>query len=172
MFRPHDTLKELYLNSQSQSSQIFYKICDDLFDQNLIEEKLNATPVDYSEYHQYKISKGLLSLNLQPCHVDKFLPFSLNLDRLHALADNKGCYIGQEVVRRLWVAGNFPKRTHIVEYKQPVTDFKQASYLVQEYGELIDFSVNKGLIILKKNYVGYQTDGFVIKAPDYLVDST
>lgn len=59
-------------------------------------------------FHETSLREGLPSV--QPATANLFVPQTLNLDLLGAVAYDKGCYVGQEVVARARRAG-VPRRT-------------------------------------------------------------
>jgi folate-binding protein YgfZ len=52
--------------------------------------------------------------------LDTFLPPALDLDVLHAVAIDKGCYPGQEIVARLHYRGGHKQHLHRVALSRPV----------------------------------------------------
>ncbi|WP_114240023.1 folate-binding protein YgfZ [Dyella sp. C9] len=54
--------------------------------------------------------------------LDQLLPASLSLEHLGAVAFDKGCYPGQEVVARLHYRGGLKRHMHCVVLSQPLTE--------------------------------------------------
>ena len=59
---------------------------------------------------------------LPPTTIGKFLPPSLSLHRLEAVALDKGCYPGQEIVARLHYRGGNKRHLYSVELSQATPD--------------------------------------------------
>ena len=57
---------------------------------------------------------------LAPAALDALLPAALSLQRLHAVAVDKGCYPGQEIVARLHFRGGHKRHLHRVTLSQPL----------------------------------------------------
>ena len=57
---------------------------------------------------------------LPPSTLDTLLPPALSLQRLHAVAIDKGCYPGQEIVARLHWRGDHKRRLCAVTFDQPL----------------------------------------------------
>ncbi len=64
---------------------------------------------------------------------DTFLPTALSLQRLQAVAIDKGCYPGQEIVARLHYRGGHKQHLHGVELSQPE---KSGALLRDSHGEV------------------------------------
>lgn len=70
--------------------------------------------------------------------LNELLPASLSLQRLGAVAVDKGCYPGQEIVARLHFRGGHKRHLHSVELSQPM-NFDDALRVEQrDVGRLID----------------------------------
>jgi len=74
-------------------------------------EALGARLVDVADYDAHRIACGVPSGGVDFAYADAF-PHEANMDRLHGVDFNKGCYIGQEVVSRMHHRGT--ARTRIV----------------------------------------------------------
>uniref|UniRef100_E6VEC9 Folate-binding protein YgfZ n=1 Tax=Rhodopseudomonas palustris (strain DX-1) TaxID=652103 RepID=E6VEC9_RHOPX len=74
-------------------------------------EALGATMATASAYEAHRIGCGVPAGGLDFGYADAF-PHEANMDRLHGVDFNKGCYIGQEVVSRMHHRGT--ARTRIV----------------------------------------------------------
>lgn len=72
-----------------------------------------AHAAEVSVYHTARIAQGVPdgSLTMQP---QKDFPADMNLDHLHALGWDKGCFIGQEVVARMYHRGLAKKRLALI----------------------------------------------------------
>ena len=71
------------------------------------------------------------------CTQEKFLPQMLNLDALHALSYQKGCYPGQEVVARLHYRGEVKRRVMLVQTAATVADSEQIKTAADENAGMI-----------------------------------
>lgn len=71
---------------------------------------LGAELVDAADYEAHRIACGVPSGGLDFAYGDAF-PHETNMDRLHGVNFDKGCYIGQEVVSRMQHRGTARTRT-------------------------------------------------------------
>jgi tRNA-modifying protein YgfZ len=71
---------------------------------------MGAELVDAAEYEAHRIACGVPSGGLDFAYGDAF-PHETNMDRLHGVNFDKGCYIGQEVVSRMQHRGTARTRT-------------------------------------------------------------
>ena len=82
--------------------------------------RLSATDVASDRWRLKQIRAGWPWL--PPATMGKFLPPSLSLYRLEAVALDKGCYPGQEIVARLHYRGGNKRHLFSVELSQEVLD--------------------------------------------------
>ena len=71
---------------------------------------IGADLVDDTEYEAYRIASGVPRGGLDFMYGDAF-PHETNMDRLHGVDFDKGCYVGQEVVSRMQHRGTARTRT-------------------------------------------------------------
>jgi folate-binding protein YgfZ len=71
---------------------------------------IGAEPVDSSAYDAHRIAAGVPRGGLDFMYGDAF-PHETNMDRLHGVDFDKGCYVGQEVVSRMQHRGTARTRT-------------------------------------------------------------
>jgi hypothetical protein len=71
---------------------------------------IGAQMVDGSAYEAYRIAIGIPRGGLDFIYGDAF-PHETNMDRLHGVDFDKGCYVGQEVVSRMQHRGTARTRT-------------------------------------------------------------
>jgi folate-binding protein YgfZ len=76
-----------------------------------IAERIGADLVDAGAYEAHRIACGVPRGGLDFIYGDAF-PHETNMDRLHGVDFDKGCYVGQEVVSRMQHRGT--ARTRIV----------------------------------------------------------
>lgn len=69
---------------------------------------------------------------------DALLPAALSLQRLHAVAVNKGCYPGQEIVARLHFRGGHKRHLHRVTLSQPIPSGETLHIDSREVGCVLD----------------------------------
>ena len=62
-------------------------------------------------WHLAEIGAGVARITAQTS--DAFLPQMLNLDHLHAVSFEKGCYVGQEIVARAQHLGRVKRRAYV-----------------------------------------------------------
>jgi tRNA-modifying protein YgfZ len=75
---------------------------------------IGAQMVDNSAYEAHRIASGVPRGGLDFMYGDAF-PHETNMDRLHGVDFEKGCYVGQEVVSRMQHRGTARTRTVRVE---------------------------------------------------------
>jgi folate-binding protein YgfZ len=71
---------------------------------------IGAEPVDGAAYDAHRIAAGVPRGGLDFIYGDAF-PHETNMDRLHGVDFDKGCYVGQEVVSRMQHRGTARTRT-------------------------------------------------------------
>jgi len=71
---------------------------------------IGAEMVDSAEYEAHRIASGIPRGGLDFIYGDAF-PHETNMDRLHGVDFDKGCYVGQEVVSRMQHRGTARTRT-------------------------------------------------------------
>src|ERR1700687_5422295 len=75
-----------------------------------VADLIGAELVDSSAYEAHRISSGVPRGGLDFMYGDAF-PHETNMDRLHGVDFDKGCYVGQEVVSRMQHRGTARTRT-------------------------------------------------------------
>ena len=70
--------------------------------------------------------------------IDQWLPAALSLQRLQAVAIDKGCYPGQEIVARLHYRGGHKRHLHSVALSQPASAGELLILEGHEVGRLLD----------------------------------
>jgi tRNA-modifying protein YgfZ len=75
-----------------------------------IARQIGADLVDSTEYEAHRIASGVPRGGLDFMYGDAF-PHETNMDRLHGVDFDKGCYVGQEVVSRMQHRGTARTRT-------------------------------------------------------------
>ena len=75
---------------------------------------------------------------IPPAARDALLPAALSLQRLHAVAVDKGCYPGQEIVARLHFRGGHKRHLHLVTLSQPVPPGEMLHIDSREVGCVLD----------------------------------
>jgi hypothetical protein len=76
-----------------------------------VADVIGADPVESSDYEAHRIAAGVPRGGLDFMYGDAF-PHETNMDRLHGVDFDKGCYVGQEVISRMEHRGT--ARTRIV----------------------------------------------------------
>ena len=82
---------------------------------------IGAEAVDSSAYEAHRIALGIPRGGFDFMFGDAF-PHETNMDRLHGVDFDKGCYIGQEVVSRMQHRGTARTRTVRVEFDGPAPE--------------------------------------------------
>jgi folate-binding protein YgfZ len=75
-----------------------------------VADLIGAELVDSSAYEAHRIASGIPRGGLDFMYGDAF-PHETNMDRLHGVDFDKGCYVGQEVVSRMQHRGTARTRT-------------------------------------------------------------
>src|SRR5258705_4467238 len=75
-----------------------------------VADLIGADLVDSSAYEAHRIASGVPRGGLDFMYGDAF-PHETNMDRLHGVDFEKGCYVGQEVVSRMQHRGTARTRT-------------------------------------------------------------
>ena len=75
-----------------------------------VADLIGADLVDSSAYEAHRIASGIPRGGLDFMYGDAF-PHETNMDRLHGVDFDKGCYVGQEVVSRMQHRGTARTRT-------------------------------------------------------------
>jgi folate-binding protein YgfZ len=75
-----------------------------------VADLIGADLVDASAYEAHRIASGVPRGGLDFMYGDAF-PHETNMDRLHGVDFDKGCYVGQEVVSRMQHRGSARTRT-------------------------------------------------------------
>ena len=75
-----------------------------------VADLIGADLVDSSAYDAHRIAAGVPRGGLDFIYGDAF-PHETNMDRLHGVDFDKGCYVGQEVVSRMQYRGTARTRT-------------------------------------------------------------
>ena len=75
-----------------------------------VSDLIGADLVDASSYEAHRIAAGVPRGGLDFTYGDAF-PHETNMDRLHGIDFDKGCYVGQEVVSRMQHRGTARTRT-------------------------------------------------------------
>lgn len=92
---------------------------DDLVDQTAAA--LGAQVTDSDAYEAHRIASGAPRGGVDFIYGDAF-PHETNMDRLHGVDFDKGCYVGQEVVSRMQHRGTARTRTVRVRLDGPVPE--------------------------------------------------
>jgi folate-binding protein YgfZ len=80
-----------------------------------VATELGATLVDAAEYEAHRIALGVPRGGLDYVYGDAF-PHETDMDQLHGVDFDKGCYVGQEVVSRIEHRGSARTRVVPVAY--------------------------------------------------------
>ena len=75
-----------------------------------VADLIGAELVDSAAYEAHRIAAGVPRGGLDFMYGDAF-PHETNMDRLHGVDFDKGCYVGQEVVSRMQHRGTARTRT-------------------------------------------------------------
>ncbi|MFC5526105.1 YgfZ/GcvT domain-containing protein [Rhodanobacter ginsengisoli] len=103
----------------------------------------------------------------------ELLPAALSLQRLQAVAVDKGCYPGQEIVARLHFRGGHKRHLHSGTLSQAASAGDTLRMNDREVGRVIDVVESddavEALIVLNDDVVTLATDGYLSGFDDHLV---
>jgi len=95
--------------------------------------------------------------------LDELLPPALSLHRLQAVAIDKGCYPGQEIVARMHYRGGHKLHLHSIRLSQAATAGEPLHADVREVGRLLDVIATdagiEALAVLSDDVVARAVDG-------------
>src|SRR4029453_5943484 len=83
-----------------------------------VADLIGADLVDSEAYEVHRIATGVPRGGLDFMYSDAF-PHETNMDRLHGVDFDKGCYVGQEVVSRMEHRGTAPTHTILGKFDGP-----------------------------------------------------
>ena len=83
-----------------------------------------------------------------PIQSEQFTPHMLNLDQLHAISFDKGCYTGQEIVARTHYKGATKRRTLRFEASAPVTEGDKVQLDGRDIGDVLNVAGNRLLAVV------------------------
>jgi folate-binding protein YgfZ len=122
---------------------------------------IGADPVDSADYESHRIASGVPRGGLDFIYGDAF-PHETNMDRLHGVDFDKGCYVGQEVVSRMQHRGTARTRTVRVMLDgprpEPGTTILAGDRPVGTMGSAAD---NHGLALIRTDRVADALDAGV-----------
>jgi tRNA-modifying protein YgfZ len=115
---------------------------------------IGAELVDSSAYDAHRIASGVPRGGLDFMYGDAF-PHETNMDRLHGVDFDKGCYVGQEVVSRMQHRGTARTRTVRVILEGPSPE-PGATILAgdKSVGTIGSTAAGKGLALIRIDRVG------------------
>ncbi len=124
-----DQIKKYSVFSKISFSNIFDTACTDALDKlnNNIVSKLVLQQTGY--YIENKIPV------IYKQHSGEFLPGNLNLIDLGAVSFKKGCFLGQEIIARVFYKGKNKKELAIIKDNSAMINIKDCTSLIQ-HGDL------------------------------------
>jgi tRNA-modifying protein YgfZ len=108
-----------FADPRSQALGLRIPVAGELVQQ--VADLIGADIVDSSAYEAHRIACGVPRGGLDFIYGDAF-PHETNMDRLHGIDFDKGCYIGQEVVSRMQHRGTARTRTVRVALDGPAPE--------------------------------------------------
>ncbi|MES1905045.1 MAG: ccr4 associated factor, partial [Paramarteilia canceri] len=130
-------------------------------------KKIIKSEISIEDYSTYRISNGIIDLFHDEELFASQMPLALNLDKIKAVSLEKGCYLGQEALRRATYADNIPKRTLVAEFKKELNESKRKN-LLSRIGKIIEIRGNLALVLTSTKNIGFNDNYLVIKAPSIL----
>jgi tRNA-modifying protein YgfZ len=119
---------------------------------------IGAEPVDSSAYEAHRIALGVPRGGLDFIYGDAF-PHETNMDRLHGVDFDKGCYVGQEVVSRMQHRGTARTRTVRVMLDGPAPEAGAAIFAQDKPVGTMGSSVGgNGLALIRTDRVADALD--------------
>jgi folate-binding protein YgfZ len=101
-----------------------------------VEFKLLAAKSRRTEEQLAQLRAGIVEIAL--AQSEKFTPHMLNLDLLHIVSLDKGCYPGQEIVARTHYRGASKRRCMRFESSEPVAAGDKVSDGERDIGEVVN----------------------------------
>jgi folate-binding protein YgfZ len=105
--------------------------------------------------------------------LNELLPAALSLQRLHAVAIDKGCYPGQEIVARLHFRGGHKRHLHSVELSQSMNEGDVLRVEQRDVGRILDIVSSdtgiEALAILSDEFAAQQHDNQLTSFDNHLV---
>jgi len=83
-----------------------------------------------------------------PSQCEQFTPHMLNLDQLHAISYEKGCYTGQEIVARTHYKGATKRRALRFEATGPVAEGTKVQLDGRDVGDVLNVAGNQLLAVV------------------------
>jgi folate-binding protein YgfZ len=127
-----------------------------------VADLIGADVVEASGYEAHRIARGVPRGGMDFTYGDAF-PHETNMDRLHGVDFDKGCYVGQEVVSRMQHRGTARTRTVKIILEGPAPEVG-ATILAGEkvVGTMGSSAGGKGLALVRTDRVG---DALGVGAP-------
>jgi folate-binding protein YgfZ len=127
-----------------------------------VADLIGADVVEASGYEAHRIARGVPRGGMDFTYGDAF-PHETNMDRLHGVDFDKGCYVGQEVVSRMQHRGTARTRTVKIILEGPAPEVG-ATILAGEkvVGSMGSSAGGKGLALVRTDRVG---DALGVGAP-------
>ncbi|MGN7618922.1 MAG: CAF17-like 4Fe-4S cluster assembly/insertion protein YgfZ [Ehrlichia sp.] len=126
---------------------------------NESDKILNGIHSDLGEYEDYEVLR--ISNGVPDCSKDMVkgvsFPLHFRMDELNAVDFNKGCYIGQEVVARMYRAG-IKKSVYTIISEHGFFPDVKITHAGQEVGILLSSIRNLGLCLLDVSLVSNLCD--------------
>ncbi|ATO57572.1 folate-binding protein YgfZ [Bartonella sp. 1-1C] len=103
-------------------------------------------------WDQMRIHYGIAESG-QDYEIGKVLPYDINYDQIHGLFFNKGCYIGQEVISRMYHRKTARRRFLVVKSQAPLTSGSTVKAGTKIFSQLGTCVKNEALALMRIDHV-------------------
>ncbi|MBB5073596.1 hypothetical protein HNQ69_000717 [Bartonella callosciuri] len=111
-----------------------------------------SAPEYHDNWNQLRIRYGIAESN-QDYEIGKVFPHDINYDQINGLAFNKGCYIGQEIVSRMYHRRTARRRILVVKGQHELTPGSSIEAEKKILGYLRTCAANKALALMRIDHV-------------------
>lgn len=152
---PDDALPKLSdpIVSDPRHVGLGYRAYVPVADVDVVLAKANVSLDTSSSYTAKRVELAIPEAPVDYKYADVF-PHDINLDQMHGVGFDKGCFVGQEVVSRVKHRGTARKRIVIVssddKLPEPGTDIQSENKSIGTLGSVAD---NKGLAMVRLDKV-------------------
>lgn len=96
----------------------------------------SARPIDARAYRRHRLSLGVPEGH-EELPQDQFFPWEASLDLLDGISLDKGCFIGQEIVSRVYRKGKVSRRLMPLVLHHPKDETPEPGDAIRQNGEVI-----------------------------------
>lgn len=124
---------------------------------------------EYDTYDHLRLSLGVPDA-VRDLVAEASFPLAFDMERLHAIDFNKGCYVGQEVTARSKYRGSVKKSLYVVESTMPLPPYSTPiTTNGKKIGEMLSSQDMIGLALLREEGLEESAPNYPILAGDVVV---